>query len=50
MSDELHEYWRKLARLILEEPDAEKQNEWVEQLVLSYQKERLRLSKPPRYD
>ena len=39
----LHEYWQKLARLIIHETDAEKKQEWVDQLVISYQKEKLRL-------
>jgi len=39
----LHEYWQKLARLIIHETDAEKKQEWVDQLVISYQEEKLRL-------
>ena len=39
----LHEYWQKLARLIIDETDAEKKQEWVDQLVISYQEEKLRL-------
>jgi hypothetical protein len=38
----LHEHWRKLARLILEEKDNEKQLEWMNQLVMSHQQEMLR--------
>jgi Trp operon repressor len=32
----LHERWRELARLIVSEQDEEKQQEWLNLLVLSY--------------
>jgi hypothetical protein len=41
----LHEYWRKLARLIVEEQDEEKQQGWLNQLTRSYKIEMLRQSK-----
>jgi hypothetical protein len=46
-SEQLHEDWRKLACLVLAEKDDEKQQEWVKQLVISYQKEMLRQEELP---
>lgn len=40
----LHERWRELARLIVSEQDEEKQQEWLNLLVLSYKIEMLRVS------
>jgi hypothetical protein len=40
----IHEYWRKLARLIAQEQIEVKLKELLDQLVLSYQEEISRLS------
>jgi hypothetical protein len=40
----IHEYWRKLTRLIAQEQDEVRLKELLDQLVLSYQEEISRLS------